>query len=255
MRVSDHTFLVTGGATGLGAACVRQLSAGGARVVVADINSRQGQALAEGCGDQVRFVSSDVRDRDAIQAAINLARQEFGALHGAITCAGVLDAARLLGRQAPHPAELFQRVIDVNLIGTFHTLSLAAEAISAATPEEDGERGVIVMTASVAAWDGQIGQVAYAASKGGVASMTLPAARELGRFGIRVVSIAPGVFATPMMESVSDKVRQSLESQVPFPPRFGHPDEFAQLVTQVVENRMLNGTVLRLDGALRMGPV
>jgi NAD(P)-dependent dehydrogenase (short-subunit alcohol dehydrogenase family) len=189
-----------------------------------------------------------------MQAAVRVATDEFGALHGAVSCAGILDTARILGHKEVHPLDLFRRVLDVNLIGTFNTLRLAAETISAGTPEEDDERGVIVMTSSVAAWDGQVGQAAYAASKGAVAAMTLPAARELGRFGIRVVSIAPGVFATSMMESVTDEIRQSLESQVPFPKRLGNPDEFAQLVTQAIENRMLNGTVLRLDGAIRMGP-
>ena len=254
MQIPNHTFLITGGASGLGAACVRRLAGAGANVIVADIDEEHGRALADGCGQHVRFVRTDVTDAESVQAAISMALNEFGALHGAVTCAGILDAARILGRKEVHPLDLFRRVIDVNLIGTFNTLRLAAEAIAAGTPEEDDERGVIVMTSSVAAWDGQVGQAAYAASKGAVAGMTLPAARELGRFGIRVVSIAPGVFATSMMESVTDEIRQSLESQVPFPKRLGNPGEFAQLVTQAIENRMLNGTVLRLDGAMRMGP-
>jgi len=254
MQIPDHTFLITGGASGLGAACVRRLAGAQANVVAADLDEHHGRELAEGCGPRVRFIRTDVTDAQSVQAAVNVALAEFGALHGAVACAGILGAARILGREEVHPLELFRRVIDVNLIGTFNTLRLAAHAMSTGTPEEDGERGVIVMTSSVATWDGQIGQAAYAASKGAVASMTLPIARELGRFGIRVVSIAPGVFATPMMESVTDEIRKSLECQVPFPQRLGRPDEFANLVTHVIENRMLNGTVLRLDGGIRMGP-
>ncbi|MGB6044511.1 MAG: SDR family oxidoreductase [Pirellulales bacterium] len=254
MQIQDHTFLITGGASGLGAACAARLTADNANVVIADIDPQSGTALAEACRDRARFVLTDVTDTESIQAAVNTAVDEFGGLHGVVTCAGVLNAARVLGRKEPHPMEIFRRVVDVNLVGSFDTVRLAAEAIAKSEPEEDNERGVIVMTSSVAAWDGQIGQAAYAASKGAVASMTLPIARELGRFGIRVAAIAPGVFATSMMGAVTDELRESLESQVPFPKRFGQPEEFANLVAHVIENRMVNGTVLRLDGGLRMGP-
>ncbi|NIL97940.1 MAG: SDR family NAD(P)-dependent oxidoreductase [Planctomycetales bacterium] len=254
MQIAGHTFLITGGASGLGAACVRRLAGAGANVVAADIDDEKGASLAHECGPQVRFVQTDVTAADAVQAAVDVATNAFGALHGAVACAGILDAARLVGRQQVHPLDIFRRVLDVNLIGTFHTLRLAAQAIAAGPAEQDDERGVIVMTSSVAAWDGQIGQVAYAASKAAVAGMTLPAARELARFGIRVVSLAPGVFATGMMESLNEELRDSLLSQIPFPKRLGKPDEFAQLVIQAIENRMLNGSVLRLDGAIRMGP-
>ncbi len=254
MQLSGRTFLISGGASGLGAACCRQFANAGGNVVVADVDEAHGSEVAAGIGDRATFVKTDVTDEPSVARAVQQAVDQFGAIHGAVTCAGILDGARLVGRDGPYDLEKFRRVIEVNLIGTFNVARLVAAQVAAGQPDEEGERGVIVMTASVAAWEGQIGQAAYSASKGGVAAMTLPLARELGRHGIRVVSIAPGVFGTPMMQAVNDQLRESLESQVPFPQRFGRPEEFAALAQHIVENRMLNGAVLRLDGALRMGP-
>lgn len=274
MEIAGNSFIVTGGASGLGAACARRLVADGGSVLIADVNKAAGQQLLEelqadsgsqrsdgGIG-KVVFQPTDVTDETSMQHAVDVAVEEFGGLRGAVLCAGVLGASRIVGRRGPHDLEAYRRVIEVNLIGTFNALRLSAAAIAASQPagedvegdvlEDDGERGAIVMTSSVAAFDGQLGQAAYAASKGGVASMALPAARELGALGVRVAAIAPGVFATPMMESLTDDYRESLESQVPFPARLGRPEEFASLVVHIFENRMLNGCVLRLDGALRM---
>ncbi|MDX1945209.1 MAG: SDR family NAD(P)-dependent oxidoreductase [Pirellulaceae bacterium] len=253
MKLSDHTFFITGGASGLGAGCVRRLAGLGANVVVADLNSALGNALAAEFGRSALFVPTDVTSAESGQAAVDLAIRQFGGLHGLINCAGILGAARIVGREGPHDLALFQKVIQVNLIGTFNMLRLAAAAMAKNEPNADGEQGVIVNTSSVAAFEGQIGQAAYSASKGGVAALTLPAARELSRFGIRVVAIAPGIFDTAMMQGAPDGVRNSLAEQSAFPPRFGRPDEFAQLVQQIIENPMLNGSVLRLDGAVRMG--
>jgi NAD(P)-dependent dehydrogenase (short-subunit alcohol dehydrogenase family) len=222
-------------------------------VVVADLNAAAGQALANALGERAVFVVTDVTAEASARAAIDAATSRFGELRGLVNCAGILGAARIIGRDGPHDLALFERVIRVNLCGTFNMLRLAAAAMAGNEPGEDGERGVIINTASVAAYEGQIGQAAYAASKGGVVSLTLPAARELARLGIRVVAIAPGVFETAMMEAAPAAVRQSLAAQAAFPVRFGRPEEFAQLVQQIVENRMLNGCVIRLDGALRMG--
>lgn len=253
MNISGNNFLIAGGASGLGEATARRLVASGARVLLADVNDQAGGALAAELGSAARFAHCDVTDPMSVQGAIDTAVTAFGRLDGSINCAGVLGAARILGREGPHDLPLFRRVVEVNLIGTFNLLRLAAAAMATNPPREDGERGVIVNTSSVAAFEGQTGQAAYAASKGGVASLTLPAARELGRHGIRVVAIAPGIFDTLMMAGVSDEVRDSLSAQVPFPKRLGHPAEFAALVQQIIENTMLNGTVLRLDGGLRMG--
>ena len=252
MQVADHTYLVTGGGSGLGAGTARRLAAANANVVIADLSVAAGQALASELSSRGAFVATDVTSEPSAQAAINTAIQRFGTVHGLINCAGILGASRIVGRDGPHDLGLFQKVIQVNLVGTFNLLRLAAAAMSKNEPNADGERGVIICTASVAAFEGQIGQAAYAASKGGVASLTLPAARELARFGIRVVTIAPGVFETAMMQAAPDVVRQSLSDQAAFPPRFGQPDEFAQLVQQIIENPMLNGCTIRLDGALRM---
>jgi NAD(P)-dependent dehydrogenase (short-subunit alcohol dehydrogenase family) len=199
-------------------------------------------------------VQCNVASADDVQRAIDLVLERFGALHGTICCAGILGAARVVGKEAPHDLDLFRRVIEINLIGTFNVARLAAAAMLKHSPDEQGERGVLVFTSSVAAFEGQIGQASYSASKGGVASMTLPMARELGKHGIRVVSIAPGVINTPMMQNAPEAVRKSLEDQVPFPPRLGEPAEFAALVSHVFENPYLNGSVIRLDGAIRMGP-
>jgi NAD(P)-dependent dehydrogenase (short-subunit alcohol dehydrogenase family) len=253
MQIAGKTFLITGGASGLGAGCARRLAGLGAAVIVADLNDAAGEPLAKELGPRARFVRTDVTSAESGQAAIDLAIEQFGGLHGLVNCAGILGASRIVGRDGPHDLELFQKVIAVNLVGTFNMLRLAAAAMAKNEADAGGERGVIVNTSSVAAFEGQLGQAAYAASKGGVASLTLPAARELAKFGIRVVAIAPGVFDTAMMQAAPDPVLQSLTEQCLFPPRFGQPDEFAQLVQQIVENPMLNGSVLRLDGAVRMG--
>jgi NAD(P)-dependent dehydrogenase (short-subunit alcohol dehydrogenase family) len=252
MRPANHTFLITGGASGLGAACARSLASRSANVVIADVNGPAGEALANELGGRAVFWLTDVTSPESAQAAIDIAIKRFGALHGLVNCAGILGASRIVGREGPHDLALFQKVIAVNLVGTFNMLRLAAAAMTKNEPNTDGERGVIISTASVAAFEGQIGQAAYAASKGGVASLTLPAARELARFGIRVVAIAPGVFETAMMSAAPEAVRTSLADQAAFPPRFGKPDEFAQLAQQIIENPMLNGSVIRLDGAMRM---
>ncbi|HTQ38621.1 MAG TPA: SDR family NAD(P)-dependent oxidoreductase [Pirellulales bacterium] len=252
MQIKDHTFLVTGGASGLGAACARRLVANDGRVVVVDLNDEAGQTLTRELGTASKFVHTDVTNEKDARAAIETAQRDFGSLHGLVQCAGILGAARIVGKQGPHDLGLFERLVRVNLIGTFNMLRLAATALSANTPNDDGERGIIVNTSSVAAFDGQIGQAAYAASKGGVASLTLPAARELARFGIRVMAVAPGVFETAMMGAATEELRKSLSEQIPFPPRFGKPEEFAQLVQSIIENTYLNGAVIRLDGAMRM---
>jgi NAD(P)-dependent dehydrogenase (short-subunit alcohol dehydrogenase family) len=252
MEVARHTFVVTGGASGLGAGAARRLVAHGGNVVVADLNAAGGEALAQELGSSARFAAADVTSPESAQATIDLAIREFGALHGLVNCAGILGASRIVAKGGAHDLALFRKVIEANLVGTFNMLRLAATAMSLNAPNPEGERGVIINTSSVAAFEGQIGQAAYAASKGGVASLTLPAARELSRFGIRVMAIAPGVFDTAMMSAAPDAVRDSLAAQSVFPARFGRPDEFAQLVQQIIENPMFNGTIVRLDGALRM---
>ena len=244
MRIEGHTFLVAGGGSGLGEATTRMLAELGANVVVADLKG-------EGLPENVRFVATDVTDERAVQSAVDAAL-EFEGLHCAINCAGVAIAQKVLGREGPHPLESFERVVRINLIGTFNVVRLAAEAMSRNEPSQSGERGVLVNTASIAAFDGQIGQAAYAASKGGVVAMTLPLARELARSGIRVMSIAPGIFDTPMLAGLPEDARESLGRQVPFPSRLGKPEEYAALVGHIVENEMLNGEVIRLDGAIRM---
>jgi NAD(P)-dependent dehydrogenase (short-subunit alcohol dehydrogenase family) len=253
MDIAKRTFLVTGGGSGLGAACGRLLVESGAAVVLADINEAAGQKLAAELGSRARFERTDVADETSVQAALAAAGAAFGGLDGVVQCAGIVWGEKILGKAGPHALPTFERVLRVNLLGTFNVMRLAAAVMATNEPTSGGERGVIVNTASVAAFDGQMGQTAYAASKGGVASLTLPAARELARQGIRVVAIAPGIFDTPMMASLPEPVRQSLAEQAPFPPRLGRPDEFAALVRQVIENEMLNGAVIRLDGALRMG--
>jgi len=254
MKISNHTFLVTGGASGLGAATVRLMAAEGASVVLADLNETAGSALTAELGSAVRFAKTDVASESDGKAAVDLALAAFGHLHGLVNCAGIAPAEKVIGRDAPHRLDCFVRAVEINLIGTFNMIRLAAEAIAGEQPGEDGERGVIINTASIAAFDGQIGQAAYAASKGGVVSLTLPIARELARLGIRVVTIAPGIFETPMMAGFSQEVQQALGASVPFPPRLGRPEEFAALVQHICENTMLNGETIRLDGALRMAP-
>jgi NAD(P)-dependent dehydrogenase (short-subunit alcohol dehydrogenase family) len=254
MDIRNRVFLVTGGGSGLGAATVRWLAARGGTLVILDVNSDGGRAVASELGAAACFIEADVCGEAAVSAAIAEARRRYGALHGAINCAGVAPAERVLGKAGPHRLESFQRAVDINLIGTFNVMRLAAQAMSENAPGEDGERGVVVNTASVAAFDGQIGQAAYSASKAGVAGMTLPAARELARYGVRVVTIAPGLFETPMLAAMSAELQASLGAQVPFPSRLGKPEEYAMLVEHIILNRMLNGAVIRLDGALRMGP-
>jgi NAD(P)-dependent dehydrogenase (short-subunit alcohol dehydrogenase family) len=253
MQISGSTILVTGGSSGLGAACVEMLARRGASVIVADVAAPR-EELNANLSEHVLFAPTDVTSEAAVRSAIAAGESRFGCLRGAVVCAGLLHAERVLGREGVASFDAFRRVIDVNLNGTFNAVRLAAESIATSEPQEDGLRGVIVMTSSVSAFEGQIGQAAYAASKGGVASLTLPLAREFGQHGIRVVTIAPGVFDTPMMQAAPDKVRQSLADQIPFPHRLGQPHEFASLVCHAMENNMLNGCILRLDGAIRMGP-
>ena len=249
--MNHSSFLIAGGSSGLGAACVRRLAAAGGGGVIADVKPPQ-PSLLEDCGERFVFCAADVTDEASLRAAMATAQERFGPLRGVVVCAGILHAERILGREGLCDLNAFRRVVEVNLVGTFNVLRLAAGFMQNNEPDAEGERGVIITTASTAAFEGQIGQAAYAASKGGIAAMTLPAARELGRFGIRVVSIAPGVFETPMMQAAAEEQRQAFESQIPFPPRFGRPEEFAALVEHVLANRMLNGTVIRLDGGLRM---
>jgi NAD(P)-dependent dehydrogenase (short-subunit alcohol dehydrogenase family) len=254
MQIKNRVFIVTGGGSGLGAAVARTLVADGAQVVVADISRAAGEAIAAERGENLRFVPTDVASEADGKAAVQLALDSFGHLHGLVNCAGVAPGEKVLGRDGPHRLESFARAVGVNLIGTFNMIRLAADAIVREMPGEDGERGVIVNTASIAAYDGQIGQAAYAASKGGVVALTLPIARELARYGVRVVTIAPGLFETPMMAGMPQDVQDSLGKSVPFPSRLGRPPEYAALVRHICENTMLNGEVIRLDGALRMAP-
>ncbi|KWR80147.1 NAD(P)-dependent dehydrogenase, short-chain alcohol dehydrogenase family [Pseudomonas citronellolis] len=253
MHIQDKVFLITGGGSGLGAATAKTLVEAGARVLLADVNAEAGAARVAELGEgRARFVRTDVTSEADGRAAVEAALESFGALHGLANCAGVAPAEKVLGRNGPHGLDSFARAININLVGSFNMLRLAAEAMARNEPDAGGERGVIVNTASVAAFDGQIGQAAYSASKAGVVGMTLPIARELARHGIRVMTIAPGIFETPMMAGMPQEVRDSLGASVPFPPRLGRPDEFAALVRHIVENSMLNGEVIRLDGAIRM---
>ncbi len=253
MQVENAGVLVTGGASGLGGACVRLLSQDGAKVVIADLNPETGRALAEELGPTVRFVQTNVTEEASMQAAVQAAVEHAGGLHILINCAGIGAAERVLGKEGPASLATFTRVIQVNLIGTFNAIRLAAAAMAANTPNAGGERGVIINTASIAAFDGQIGQAAYSASKGGIVGMTLPLARDLARSGIRVMTIAPGTFDTPLLAGLPEAARLSLGQQVPFPPRLGQPSEYAALAKHIITNEMLNGEVIRLDGALRMG--
>jgi len=251
VEIAGRTFLVTGGASGLGAATARRLAAGGANVVIGDISREPGERLASQLG-RAAFVATDVTNESQVGSAIRAARERFGALHGAVSCAGIAPGERILGKNGPHSLDAFRRAVEINLIGTFNVLRLAAQAIADNAPDAGGERGLIINTASVAAYEGQIGQAAYGASKAGVVGLTLPAARELARFGIRVMAIAPGIFETPMVGGFTPDLQQALAAQVPFPPRLGKPEEFAALVEHIVTNPMLNGEVIRLDGAVRL---
>ena len=252
MELAGSSALITGGASGLGAATARRLVVQGARVVIADLNRVVGLALEQELS--ARFVETDVADDASMRQAIDAAIAAYGELHILVCCAGVATPDKVLGKDGPLDLQRFARVVQINLVGTFNAIRLAAEQMAKNAPNMEGERGVIITTASVAAFDGQIGQAAYSASKAGVAGMTLPIARELARYGIRVVSIAPGIFDTPMLASLPEPARASLGQQVPFPPRLGRPDEYAALAQQIIENTMLNGETIRLDGAIRMAP-
>jgi len=254
MQISSSVFLITGGASGLGAATARLLVSEGARVVLADVNEAQGNALAAELGAMTRFVRTDVTDEASAKAAVGVAQSAFGTLHGLVNCAGIAIGERVVGKEGPHALASFVRTININLIGSFNLTRLAADLMSRNPPNAGGERGVIVYTASVAAYDGQIGQAAYSASKAGLVGMTLPIARELARHGIRVMTIAPGLFETPMMAGMSAEVQESLGKMVPFPPRLGRPPEYASLVGEIIRNEMLNGETIRLDGAIRLAP-
>ncbi|MEE9103172.1 3-hydroxyacyl-CoA dehydrogenase [Pseudomonas nitroreducens] len=253
MQIQNKVFLITGGGSGLGAATAKMLVGAGAKVVLADVNAEAGAAQAAELGEaNARFIRTDVCSEADGKAAVQLALDTFGALHGLANCAGVAPAEKVIGRNGVHGLESFTRTVNINLIGTFNMLRLAAEAMAQNEPDAGGERGIIINTASVAAFDGQIGQAAYSASKSAVVGMTLPIARELARSGIRVMTIAPGIFETPMMAAMPQEVRDSLGASVPFPPRLGRPDEYAALARHIIENTMLNGEVIRLDGAIRM---
>jgi NAD(P)-dependent dehydrogenase (short-subunit alcohol dehydrogenase family) len=254
MEFERINAIVSGGASGLGLAVARRVAGAGGRVALLDVNDQQGQHAADELGERALFIKTDVTSQDAVNAAVGQACKAFGEVRLAVGCAGVLGAKRVLGRSGPMPTDFFANVVQVNLVGAFNLAKAAAEAMQENAPGDDGERGLIVNTASVAAYEGQIGQAAYSASKGGVASMTLPLAREFARFGVRVMTIAPGTFETPMMAGMPDEVRESLGKQVPFPSRLGQPDEYAALVAHICENAMLNGETIRLDGAIRMQP-
>ena len=258
MQIEQHSFLVTGGASGLGESVVRAIVAQGGKVVIADLNESTGQALVNELGNNVRFVRCDVTSGDDVRAAVAMAEEAFGGLQGSINCAGIAVVQKLLDRENnPADLEAFSRGVNINLVGSFNVARLVAASIAkrvaASTPAEvNADNGIIINTASIAAFDGQVGQASYASSKAGVVGMMLPLARELTRHGIRVMTIAPGVFATPMMQSLPEKAREQLEAAVPYPKRLGTPNEFAKLVTHIIDNAYLNGEVIRLDGAIRM---
>jgi NAD(P)-dependent dehydrogenase (short-subunit alcohol dehydrogenase family) len=254
MRIEEAKAVVSGGASGLGLATAERVIAAGGRATLLDVNEEQGAKSAARLGEKARFIRTDIADEGAVRRAVREAADAMGGVTLAVNCAGILLPARVLGREGPLPAESFERSLTVNLLGTFILIKEAANVMQANQPNSDGERGVIVNTASVAAFEGQIGQAGYSASKGGVVGMTLPIARELARFGIRVMTIAPGIFMTPMMAGLPAEVQQSLGAQVPFPPRLGKPQEYAELVAAIYGNPMLNGETIRLDGAIRMQP-
>ena len=254
MDIKGKCFLISGGGSGLGAATAHKLAAAGGHVVLADINEAAGTATMASIGDAALFVKADITSEQEVSHAIQAALDKFGRLDGAVNCAGIAVAAKIVGREGPHALELFQKVIGINLVGTFNVMRLVAAQMMQNEPDAGGERGVIINTASVAAYDGQVGQVAYAASKAAIAGMTLPVARDLSRNGIRVMTIAPGIFDTPLLAGLPEKARISLGEQVPFPSRLGNPEEFGLLAKHIVENPMLNGEVIRLDGAIRMAP-
>ena len=252
MELNGIGALVAGGASGLGEATARELAVRGARVAIVDLDEERGPGLADEIGGL--FTSADVTDGERVGAAVDEAIEAFGGLRLAVSCAGIGLAERIVGKEGPAPLAPFETVVGVNLIGTFNVLRLTAGAMARNEPDDEGERGAVVMTASIAAFDGQIGQAAYSASKGGVVGLTLPAARDLARLGIRVCTIAPGLFDTTLLAGLPEEARQALGDQIPFPSRLGRPEEYAQLACQIAENAMLNGEVIRLDGALRMPP-
>lgn len=254
MEIAGNTFIVTGGASGLGGGVVRKFSGMGANMVILDLNEEKGVALAQELGESVIFKRTDVTSEEDVSSAIQTALDTFGPIKGVVNCAGIAIGERVVGRSGPHAFESFRRTIDINLNGTFNVIRLAAEKMTSNDPNAAGERGIMICTASVAAYDGQIGQAAYAASKGGLVGMTLPIARELARFGIRVVTIAPGIFKTPMMDGLPESVQESLAAAIPFPKRLGTPEDYAKLAQHVVENEMLNGETIRLDGSIRLAP-
>jgi len=254
MQLKGNTFIVTGGASGLGEATVKTLVEGGANVVIADLQVEKGQVLVQSLGKQVRFIKTDITNEEDGKAAVALSGNEFGGLQGLVNCAGIAVAEKTVGKDGPHVLANFTRCITVNLIGTFNMIRLAAVVMTKGQPNASGERGVIINTASVAAYDGQIGQAAYSASKGGIVGMTLPIARDLSRDGIRVCTIAPGIFETPMLFGLPKEVQDALGKMVPFPSRLGKPAEYAALAKHIIENEMLNGETIRLDGAIRLAP-
>jgi NAD(P)-dependent dehydrogenase (short-subunit alcohol dehydrogenase family) len=254
LRVENSTFFVTGGGSGLGAATALLLAENGAQVVLADVDAESGEQMASQIGNRAKFIRTDVTDEASVQDALDSVVETFGSLSGVVNCAGIGPAARVVGKKGVHDLGLFTRTVEINLVGTFNVIRLAAVRLAGNEPDDEGERGLIINTASVAAYDGQIGQAAYAASKGGVVALTLPVARELASSGIRVVTIAPGIFETPMLAALPEDAKESLGKQVPFPQRLGKPEEYAALAKHIVENRMLNGEVIRLDGAIRMAP-
>jgi len=254
MEIRGKTALITGGVSGLGEATSRRLHLLGANVVMVDLNEERGRSLSQELGERAFFVKGDVTNSQDVRGAVEVAVQRFGAIHVAVNCAGIGAPAKVVGKEGPHDLEHFVKIIQVNLVGTFDVLRWAAFYMTRNEPNEEGERGVIVNTSSIAAFEGQIGQVAYSASKAGIVGLTLPAARELARYGIRVVTIAPGTFDTPLLAALPEQVRISLGQQIPFPPRLGKPVEFAMLVQHIIENPVLNGEAIRLDGALRMPP-
>lgn len=254
MQLENKAIFVTGGASGLGAACVRTFTQAGAKAVIVDLNDEAGQDLAKELGSAAIFAKTNVTDENDVQVALKAAVDAFGGLHVVINCAGIGVAERVLTKSGPSSLASFSKVIQVNLIGTYNVIRLASAIMAENQPDTEGERGVIINTASIAAFDGQIGQAAYSASKGGIVSMTLPIARELARYGIRVMTIAPGIFDTPLLGALPEPARISLGQQVPFPQRLGRPSEYAALAKHIVENTMLNGEVIRLDGGIRMAP-
>lgn len=254
MNINQKTFIITGAASGLGLAVAKMIIENGGNAVLLDINEEAGKMAEKELGDKALFMETDVSDENSVQKSLDSARENFGVISGIINCAGIGPAQRVVGKNGPHALDFFQKVLNVNLIGTFNMIRLGANHLQNNEPDANLERGIIINTASVAAFDGQIGQAAYAASKGGIVSMTLPIARELARSGIRVMTIAPGIFETPLMATFPQEVQDSLGQQVPFPSRLGRPAEFAALVKHIIENTYLNGEVIRLDGAIRMQP-